>query len=413
MPKSTHFYNWVIRGRSRKHGIRRGKQKNLQRGKSTRFTTLKVRLLPNAEQAALFDKTFGCCRYIWNRMLSDQERFYLETEKHFIPYPAKYKREAPFLKEVDNQALTQEYNQLSKAFRAFFKNPADFGHPKFKRKKDDRDSFTASNHEFPTSPPTIYTTRDGIRMTKAGLVKAIFPRRPRSGWKLKRITVYKTRTGKYFCTILYECPVKAPTPVLPTEERTLGLKYSMSHFYVTDNGSIADAPRRLQASQEKLSAIQRRLSRMQPGSRNYQQQVQKYRLLHEHIANQRLDFIHKESHRIANEWDAVCVRADALDEMAKAMKRGTVGGAGFGMFREQLRYKLQQRGKVFLTVERYYPSTRTCHDCGHTMEQAISGATWACPACGVVHEREINAAKNIKAQGLRSYYLHQKRRSIA
>lgn len=384
-------------------------------GKLMRFTTIKVRLLPTEEQAALFDKTFGCCRYIWNRMLSDQQRFYLETETHFIPYPAKYKREAPFLKEVDNQALTQEYNQLSKAFRAFFKNPSSFGHPKFKRKKDDRDSFTASNHEFPNSLPTIYLTRDSIRMTKAGFVKAIFSRRPRSGWKLKRITVYKTRTGKYFCTILYECPGKVPVLVTPTEERTLGLKYSVPHFYVADNGTMADPPHWLKASQEKLSQIQRKLSNMQPGSKNYQEQVHRFRLLHEHIANQRLDFIHKESRRITNEWDAVCVRADAIDEMAKTVKLGNVTDAGFGMFRECLRYKLEQQGKEFVLVDRYYPSTKTCYDCGHTMERAIpwSDPVWVCPECGVVHDREINAAKNIKAQGLRTYYSNQERRSIA
>ncbi len=383
-----------------------GRKTQSNKGTTTRFTTIKVRLLPTEEQATLFDKTFGCCRYIWNQMLTDQQRFYLETGAHFIPYPAKYKRESPFLKEVDNQALTQEYNQLAKAFRSFFKNPTSFHHPKFKRKKDDRDSFTASNHEFPTSPPTIYTTRDGIRMTKAGIVKAIFPRRPRSGWKLRRITVYKTRTGKYFCTILYECPVKPPVPVVPTEERTLGLKYSVSHFYVADNGELADPPHWLQASQEKLSKIQRKLSRMEPGSQNYQEQVHKFRLLHEHIANQRLDFIHKESRRIANAWDAVCVRADALTEMAKTIKSCRVPEAGFGMFRICLQYKLEQQGKACIFVERYAPSTRTCHDCGYTMEQAVgtNHPIWVCPACGVVHDREVNAARNIKHFGLGQYF---------
>ena len=116
------------------------------------YSTIKARLYPNPEQAELFENTFGCCRYIWNRMLADQQRFYLETDKHFIPTPAKYKKEAPFLKEVDNQALTQEYNKLAQAFRVFFKSPETFGHPKFKKKKTDRDSFTACNHEFESGP---------------------------------------------------------------------------------------------------------------------------------------------------------------------------------------------------------------------------------------------------------------------
>ena len=112
-------------------------------GKEIRYSTIKVRLYPDEAQAELFENTFGCCRYIWNHMLADQQRFYLETDKHFIPTPAKYKNEAPFLKEVDNQALIQEHNKLSQAFRVFFKDPKTFGSPKFKKKKTDRDSFTS------------------------------------------------------------------------------------------------------------------------------------------------------------------------------------------------------------------------------------------------------------------------------
>ena len=207
----------------------RVKKNNVPDGYTVRYTTLKVRLYPTPEQAELFEKTFGCCRYIWNRMLSDQQRFYLETGAHFIPTPAKYKAEAPFLKEVDNQALIQEHNKLSQAFRVFFKNPETFGYPRFKRKKDDRDSFTACNHVF-ESGPTIYITKGGIRMTKAGTVKAVFPRRPRNGWKLRRVTVEKTKTGKYYGCILYEYTVKKPETVTPSPEQTVGLKYSMSHF---------------------------------------------------------------------------------------------------------------------------------------------------------------------------------------
>ena len=158
--------------------VKQAKSKNAD--KTAQFTTLKVRLYPNEAQVELFEKTFGSCRYIWNQMLADQKRFYIETGAHFISTPAKYKNEAPFLREVDNQALIQEHNKLSQAFRVFFKDPEHFGHPNFKRKKTDRDSFTACNHDF-ASGPTIYTTRDGIRMTKAGIVRAKFSRRPRPG----------------------------------------------------------------------------------------------------------------------------------------------------------------------------------------------------------------------------------------
>ena len=390
------------------------KSQHIKPGYVTQYNTIKARLYPDEAQAELFEKTFGCCRYIWNQMLSDQQRFYAETGKHFIPTPAKYKNGAPFLREVDNQALIQEHNKLSQAFRVFFKSPESFGYPNFKKKKTDRDSFTACNHVF-ESGPTIYTTRDGIRMTKAGIVKAKFPRRPRNGWKLKRVTVEKTKSGKYYCYILYECAVKEPKPVVPTQEKTLGLKYSMQRFCVADNGSAADPPRWLKQSQEKLAKLQRKLNRMQPGSKNYQEAVQKYRLLHEHIANQRRDFIHKGSSRIANGWDAVCVRDDALDEMSRGVKYGNVLDAGFGMFREMLRYKLARQGKAFITIDRYLPTTRTCSACGLIQDDGVNykRRTWECPVCGAVHSREVNAAKNIKNQGLIQYFERQEMRESA
>ena len=380
---------------------KKAKGRRVEDGKAIQYSTIKARLYPNEAQAELFENTFGCCRYIWNRMLADQQKFYLETDKHFIPTPAKYKKEAPFLTEVDNQALIQEHNKLTQAFRMFFKNPECFGYPNFKRKKDDRDSFTACNHEF-ESGPTIYITKDGLRMTKAGIVRAKFPRRPRSGWKLKRVTVEKTKSGKYYAYILYEYAVKEPEPVTPTPETTLGLKYSMRHFYTADNGETADPPHWLKESQEKLAKIQRRLCRMQPGSKNYQEAVQKYRELHEHIANQRRDFIHKESRRIANAWDAVCVRGDSMTDIAREVKQGNAMEAGFGIFRECLRYKLARQGKQLITVDRYVPTTRTCSACGLVLDGEVSykRRMWQCPKCGAVHNRETNAAKNIKSEGL-------------
>ncbi len=362
---------------------------------SIRYTTLKVRLYPTQEQEELFEKTFGCCRYIWNQMLADQQRFYLETGAHFIPTPAKYKNSVPFLKEVDNQALIQVHNELSRAFRAFFKDPERSGYPRFKRKKDGCCSFTACNHDFP-SGPTIYLTRDAIRMTKAGAVKAKFHRRPQAWWKLKRITVTRAPTGKYHCAILYEHGAEEPAPVRPAPERTIGLKCSVRHFYVADDGSRADPPRWLERSQEELAKLQQRMARMGPGSRNYQEAVQKYRLLHEHIAAQRRDFIHKASSRIANGWDAVCMRADDLTELGGAFRP-----SGFGMFREQLRYKLARQGKPLLAADRYSPTTRTCSACGQIQDSVSpKDRTWTCPRCGTVHDQEVNAAKNIKAEGL-------------
>lgn len=365
-------------------------------GQSIEYNTIKVRLHPTAAQAELFEKTFGCCRYIWNRMLLDQERFYLETGKHFLPTPAKYKKEAPFLTEVDHQTLTQEYNQLAQAFRLFFKKPETFRHPRLKRKKDDRDSFCACN-QFWSGGSTIYITRDAIRMTKAGFVKASFPRRPRSGWRLTRISVEKTRTGKYYGYLLYECPVHTPKPIVPSGETTVALRTSRTHFFTTDCGEIVDLPAAMRKTEEKIARIQKKLARMNVGSQNYRDAVQSYRRLNEHLVNQRKDFIHKQSRRIANEWDAVCVRDDALLQM-----RGT-NSTGLRIFRETLRYKLERQGKSLLVVDRYCPTTKTCAQCG-CINDALDGNAdlWRCPHCGATLRRDLNAAQNIKTMGLRT-----------
>lgn len=376
------------------------KKRSADQGKLLQYNTIKVRLYPNQEQEELFQKTFGCCRYIWNRMLADHERFYYETDAHFIPTPAKYKKEAAFLKEVDNQALIQERNRLAQAFRNFFRNPSAFCYPKFKRKKDDRDSFAACNHIMGNSA-TIYITKNAVRMTKAGLIRAKFPRRPRSGWKLTRVTVERTKTGKYYGYLLFACPVREPEPVKSAEERTIGLKYSVSHFYVTDDGTTADPPRWLRKSQEKASRIQKKLSRSQPGSKNYQELVQRYRLLHEHIANQRRDFLHKESRRITNAWDAVCIREDSLKAISEKLGGQDVRDTGFGMFREMLRYKLERQGKQLLEVDRFTPTTKVCSVCGEVNEKLSPKARrWVCPVCGAKHGRGVNAAVNIKKRGL-------------
>jgi putative transposase len=367
-----------------------------------RNTTIKLRLHPTAEQAALLDKTFGCCRYLWNRILSDQEEFYAAAGVHFLPTPAKYKREAPFLKEVDSNALVNVHQNLRRAFQQFFADPKRFHHPVFKKKKHGKESYTVYRS---TQSANIYLTENAVRLPKIGLVQAKVYRRPRADWVLRNLTVSKVPTGKYFCSLVFAYPEKTPEPVRPAPEKTLGLNYSASRFYVDSEGHGADAPHWLGQNRDKLARMQRRLSRMQTGSKNYQEQLQKLRLLHEHIANQRKDFIHKESRRIANAWDAVCVRESDLTVMSKNLPLGHVMDNGFGMFRKCLQYKLTRQGKAYLVVEQYAPTTKTCHVCGQVNENlTLSDRVWHCPACGTALSRARNAAENIRDSGLAQFY---------
>ena len=166
------------------------------------FTTLKVRLYPSLEQAELFEKTFGCCRWLWNRMLSDTEEFYAATDLQYIPTPAHYKKEAPFLREVDSQPLCTVHQNLRQAFLAFFRNPGAFHRPQFKTKKARRDSFTVYCRQYRTGP-SVRLIGDGLQMPKLGLINARVYRKPLHWWKLKSVTVTKSRSGKYFASIVF------------------------------------------------------------------------------------------------------------------------------------------------------------------------------------------------------------------
>ena len=375
-------------------------------GMQIRNTTIKVRLYPTDAQAELFDKTFGCCRYLWNQMLADEQRFYAETDTHFIPTPAKYKAGAPFLKEVDSGALATVHQNLRKAFQHFFDNPTAYRHPVYKKKKHCKNTYTIYCQYYPSGKgSSIYLTQNGIRLPKAGVVKAGLYRKPLHWWTLKTATVSKTPSGKYFCSLMFEYAVKPPKAAQPTKETTLGLNYSLSHFYIDSNGYAADPPRWMAQSAQKLAGMQRRLARMQAGSQHYQKQLRKIQLLYEHIANQRRDFIHKESRRIANAWDAVCMKDTNLVEMSQSIRLGSVMDSGYGKFRICLQYKLERLGKPYIVVEKYFPSAKACHHCGSVNDAlAPDVRQWACPVCGTVHDRGRNGAENLRDQGLMQFY---------
>ena len=363
--------------------------------------SIKVRLRPTKEQAERIDKTFGCCRWLWNRMLADEQEFYAATDQHFLPTPARYKKEAPFLKEADSQALATVHQNLRQAFQAFFKNNGA-GYPAFKRKKAGRDAYTIYRQTYSSGKgANLYLTERGIRMPKIGLVEARFHRRPLHWWTLKSATVSKSPAGNYDCSLTFAYPAKEPEAVLPTEENVLGLQYSISRFYVDSRGYSPDPPHWLAESQQKLRRMQKKLARMERGSGRYQKQLQKIQRLHEHIANQRRDFAHKESRRIANAWGAVCLQEIDLRQAARERKLGAPLEGGFGQFRLMLEYKLRRQGKRLILVDRYFPSAKTCGACGHVEEGLPPEAkTWACPECGTRHIRAVNGAQNIKRQGL-------------
>lgn len=380
-----------------------GKDSAAETEKVIRYPVIKVRLYPNHEQSERLEKTFGSCRYLWNQTLADVQEFYAATDIHYIPTPAKYKKSAPFLTEVDSQALCAVHQNLRKAFMDFFRAPKRYRHPQFKTKKAQKDSFTVYCRPY-RSGPSIALTEDGVRMPKLGCIKARLHRKPECDWLLRSVTVTKTRSGKYFCSIVFRSEEAKASPVIPTKERTIGINHSLIHFYVDSEGNSIDVPDAVRHTKAKLIKMQQKLSRMDRGSKNYQEQSQRIRLLQEHIANQRKDFVHKESRRITNAWDAVCVRDTDLIKLSQQIKGLNVMSTGFGVFRECLKYKLIQQGKIFIVIDQYAPTAKTCHECGFVYEALSSREReWTCPHCKTTHFREVNAAQNIRDWGLAQF----------
>lgn len=366
-------------------------------------------IYPDVEQEVLIQKTFGCVRFIWNHMLSDEQEFYVATGEHYIPTPARYKTEFPFLKEVDSLALANTQLDLNRAFSDFFKNAGHFKHPGFKSKKKSKKSYT-TNCQYNKSGATIYLTKDGIRLPKLGIVKAFLYRVIPTNWILKRATIKQTKTGKYFCVLQFEIEIPDPEEVLPTEENTVGLDYSSPHFYVDNNGYSPESIHWFRESERKLAHEQRLLSHLVYGSKNYEKQQQKIRHLYEHIANQRKDFIHKESRRIANVYGAVCVEDINLRAMSQTLRLGkSTMDNGFGMFRDALKYKLEEQGKHLIKIDEWFPSSKTCSYCGEANHDLqLEDREWVCPHCRRLIQRDRNAGTNIKREGIRQFYAERK-----
>ena len=370
---------------------------------------IQYRAYPTEAQAVLLAKTFGCVRFVWNRMLMDAQQFLNEAGTFFVPTPAKYKKEFPFLKEVDSGALCNTQLDLQDANDHHLESPKTVGALRLKSKRKSKMSYTTNIHSYKTKDGSVVHTLalgyEAIKLPKIGWVKIKKHRQPGADWILKGATVSCTRSGKYFISLLYEFE-KDIQSIVPTKEKSLGLDYSSHDFYVDSNGEVANYPRFYRQSEEKIAKEQRKLSRMKVGSKNYNEQLHKVQLLHEHITNQRKNFCHTVSAAIAKRYDAVFVEDINLRGLAGSLKLGkSTNDNGFGMFRTMLEYKLTSQGKTFAKIDKWYPSSKTCSVCGLVKDDlTLADRSWTCSSCGTTHNRDHNAAINIRNVGLLGLY---------
>lgn len=355
----------------------------------------KYRIYPNAAQSELLAKTFGCVRFIYNRMLEDKISFYEQTGKMLAITPASYKAEYPWLSEVDSMALCNAQMQLQSAYKKFFREK-EIGVPKFRSKKHDRNSYTTN-----CIKGNVALVGSKLKLPKVGLVKIKLHRQIPNDHIIKSVTISMEADGKYYASILTE--FQADIPILDmTSGRALGLDYSSPHFYVDSEGYTADMPHFYRNAEENLAKQQRKLSRMIVGSANYKRQKQVIAKLYAKIRNQRKDWQHKESRRVADNWDIVCIEDINMKNLSHGMCLSkATNDNGFGQFRTLLAYKLAERGKKLITIGKWYPSSELCRYCGVVnVELTLSERIWVCPFCGKTIDRDHNAAINIREAGL-------------
>ena len=347
----------------------------------------KYRIYPDAEQMQFFAKCFGCVRFVYNRMLSDRIEHYNLTGKNLNNTPAQYKSEFTWLKEVDSLALANAQMNLNTAYRNFFRDKSN-GFPKFKSKKNNNFSYTTNNQKG-----TVYVENGYIKLPKLKSPVKIRQHRSFEG-VIKSCTISKAPSGKYHISILVETEIQK----LPASDMRVGIDVGIKDFAVLSNGEAYKNPKHLRKSEKRLAKLQRDLSRKQIGSSNRNKARIKVAKLHEKIANQRMDFLHKKSTEIIRKNQAIVIEDLKVKNLMKNHNLAkSIAEVSWSRFREMLDYKSRWYGRELIIAPPDYPSSQLCSDCGNRSSQTkdLACRIYVCPECGLEIDRDYNASLNL------------------
>jgi len=367
-----------------------------------KLKAFKYRIYPNLDQENFFAQTFGCVRFVYNKML--EEKLQALENKQKIPQltPAKYKKEYPFLKEVDSLALMNAMRNLDNAFKNFFKNKKHFGLPKFKKKKE-KQKYTTNNVnnnikiDFENELLFLPKLKQGVKIKLHRKFEG----------RIVSVTISKTRSGNYYASILVELsnPEDVKNKTKQPNNQVCGIDLGLYDFVTITNDSGTQKishPKYLRKAEKGLKKLQRRLSRKKRGSKNYEKARIRLAKYHEYVENARNDFLHKLSKTIIDDNQVIVVEDLNVKGMVKNKYLSkSISDSGFGKFIKYLEYKANWYERELIIADMFYPSSKLCSVCGYKNSKLkLSDRYWICPVCRTSHDRDVNASINLYRVGL-------------